>query len=170
MKIKINNGEVIFKDDKRRLLYETDVLDNLSIYLDYVVNANNDVDKCFVDFRIHKGNGKINAMYLLRVYNDFSYFSLKRRSKKGKIANIVSQKISYDSIMNMKDLKNGIDYVRDNINKFYLFERDFIPTTSNIPIGEINNDIINNLLDRQSRTDSVHEKIDIDKVLLKSYF
>lgn len=88
--MKINNGELILKEDKVRLLYETAIVDNSSIYLDYVLNATDEVSKCFVDFRLHKGNTRINTMYLLRVYNDYSFFSIKKRSRKGIITNIVS--------------------------------------------------------------------------------
>ena len=152
MKMKINNGEIILKEDKLRLLYETAIVDNLSIYLDYVLNATDEVSKCFVDFRLHKGNTRINAMYLLRVYNDYSFFSIKKRSRKGIITNIVSQKYSSDSVMNMKNLENSIDVVRNIINKFYSDGKDYIPTTSNIPIKDIKKEIFNKFSNMEDGT------------------
>lgn len=54
--------------------------------------------------------------------------------------------------MNMKDLENSIDFVRNTINKFYLEGRDYIPTTSNIPIKDINKEIFNKFSNMEDGT------------------
>ena len=47
-------------------------------------NQNDTIEKCCIDFRTHKGNGKINGLYALRIEpGHFSRFSLNYISRDG---------------------------------------------------------------------------------------
>ena len=73
------------KENKRKFItYVSPIIDNFSIAMDIWVNESNEIEKCNIDFRTHKGNGRINGIHILRLNSSsIDSCSLKFVSRKG---------------------------------------------------------------------------------------
>ena len=70
---------------KKRINYISPNENNSSIAIELWENEKNDIERCYVDFRTHKNNGKINGVYALRIASERTYnkFSIRFLSRKG---------------------------------------------------------------------------------------
>lgn len=84
------------KKGTKTVVYKSDVVDKSSIYAEVRLNDNDDIDKCYIDFRTHRNNGKINGMYLIRINNKDKNFSFSYRTRKGDICKYVDNIYYYD--------------------------------------------------------------------------
>lgn len=86
--IKTNNIKIhTSKETKKKTInYVSPVINKSSISIELVLNENNEIERCHVDFRTHKGNGKINGLYALRInpgyYKEFSLNYISRNGIK----------------------------------------------------------------------------------------
>ena len=83
----VNDVKVIeYKDSrKKHYTYVSPVIDNSSIKIDLIIDRNNSIEKCYIDFRTHKnGNNKVNGTYALRIIQEDEYFKLSFISRRGK--------------------------------------------------------------------------------------
>jgi len=86
--IKTNNIKININKEtkKKKINYISSVINNSSISIELILDENDIVERCHVDFRTHKGNGKINGLYALRInpgyYNDFSLNYISRNGIK----------------------------------------------------------------------------------------
>ncbi len=70
-------------NNRKSINYTSPVVDNSSIAIELWKNDQNEIENCYVDFRTHKNNGKINGMYILRLIPHFKEFSIRFISRKG---------------------------------------------------------------------------------------
>jgi len=85
-KIKSGNIEIFnIKEYKRKKFnYISPIVNKSSISIELWFNERDEIENCYVDFRTHKGNGKINGLYALRIIPGyFSTFSLNFIRRKG---------------------------------------------------------------------------------------
>lgn len=73
------------KENKRKFItYVSSIVDDFSIHSDVWINEENEIEKCNIYFRTHKGNGKINGIYILKLdSSSIENCSLKFVSRKG---------------------------------------------------------------------------------------
>lgn len=96
-KIITPNEEIKKSKEKgtKKITYKSGIVDKSSINAEVRLNDNDDIDKCYIDFRTHRNNGKINGMYLIRINNRDKNFSFSYRTRKGDICKYVDN-IYYD--------------------------------------------------------------------------
>ena len=117
-KIKNPNEEVIKNKSTgmKRVLYQSDVVDKSSIYAEVKLDDNDDIDKCYIDFRTHKNSNKIwyknkakiTGMDLIRINNKDKNFSFSYRTRKGDICKYVDNIYYDDENLSMNTLKNRV--------------------------------------------------------------
>lgn len=136
-KIETRNGEVIKSKKKgtKKITYKSGIVDKSSIYAEVRLDDNDDIDKCYIDFRTHRNNGKINGMYLIRINNRDKSFSFSYRSRKGDICKYIDNIYYDDERLFMATLKNRIEFFRDAINSCYRNGRGAI--SSDIDISDL---------------------------------
>ena len=73
------------KDNSKIINYTTPIIDNSSISIDMKLNSQDEIERCYIDFRTHKSNGKINGLYILRITPQKQHDKLKLKfiSRKG---------------------------------------------------------------------------------------
>ena len=71
------------EDGMKYINYETPIIDGTSAHVELTIDSNDEIKKCYVDFRTHKSNGKINGMYLLRINNKDRICTLNFMSRDG---------------------------------------------------------------------------------------
>lgn len=135
-KINTKNEKVVKnkRNGMKRILYQSDIIDNTSVYLDLLLD-NDEVEKCFIDFRTHKDNGKIKGMYLIRKFPKWHLFNFRYRNRKGNIYNYICNARPDDAISSFTDVKDIVAFYIENINCFFREGRD--------PLAEINIDLVN---------------------------
>ena len=73
------------EDNVKRYIYTTPIENNSSISVEMWTDEQNEIKSCYIDFRTHKSNGKVNGFFALRIaparYDDT--FSLRFISRKG---------------------------------------------------------------------------------------
>ena len=71
--------------NRKRINYTSPIIDNSSIAVELWTDENNEIKNCYVDFRTHKNNGKINGIYALRLNPNRYYdkYSIRFISRKG---------------------------------------------------------------------------------------
>lgn len=89
--IKTNQVEMLYiKEEKRKSFkYTSPIINNSSIAIELWTNEQNEVNKCYVDFKTHKKNGNINGLFALRLapgqyYNNFSIRFISRTGERYK--------------------------------------------------------------------------------------
>ena len=84
------------ENNRKRINYTTPVVDNSSIAVELWTNEQNEIENCYVDFRTHKNNGKVNGLYALRIspQNYYDKFSIRFISRKGYRYDDFSESIS----------------------------------------------------------------------------
>ncbi len=138
-KIITSNEEIISSKEKgtKKITYKSGVVDKSSIYAEVRLDNNDDIDKCYIDFRTHRNNGKINGMYLIRINNRDKKFSFSYRTRKGNICKYDDNIYYDDERLSMGTLKNRIEFFRDAINRCYRNGRGAI--SSDIDISDLVN-------------------------------
>ena len=138
-KIITSNEEIISSKEKgtKKITYKSGVVDKSSIYAEVRLDNNDDIDKCYIDFRTHRNNGKINGMYLIRINNRDKKFSFSYRTRKGNICKYDDNIYYDDERLSMGTLKNRIEFFRDAINRCYRNGRGAI--SSDIDISDLDN-------------------------------
>lgn len=84
--IQSGNIDVLYiKENKRKKIkYTSPIVNRSSIAMELWYNEKNQLERCYIDFRTHKGNNKINGLYELRIVPGyFSRFSLNYTSRDG---------------------------------------------------------------------------------------
>ena len=104
------------EEDKVSIKYISPVVNNCSLFVQALIRDNL-VEKCYVDYRVHKTNGKIKRMYLLR--EKAGDYVVNYRTKKGDVSKIYGGSIfdgknieSVDSLMN-KTI-DAVSYIDEN--------------------------------------------------------
>ena len=172
-KIITPNEELIKSKEKgtKKIIYKSDIVDKSSIYLEVRLDDNDDIDKCYIDFRTHRNNGKINGMYLIRINNRDKNFSFSYRSRKGDIYKYIDNIYYDDERLSMDTLKNRIEFFIDVINKCYRNGRGAI--SSDIDIRDLVNtrkiekDVINFMKQIKSEIPLPYLQEQIDKFILE---
>ena len=138
-KIITSNEEIISSKEKgtKKITYKSGIVDKSSIYAEVRLDNNDDIDKCYIDFRTHRNNGKINGMYLIRINNRDKKFSFSYRTRKGNICKYDDNIYYDDERLSMGTLKNRIEFFRDAINCCYRNGRGAI--SSDIDISDLVN-------------------------------
>ena len=78
----------IFKNKengKKKISYTGPIKNSTSIWVELVFDEDESIERCYIDFRTHKGNGKISGLYALRIIpgNIFSKFALNHIGRSG---------------------------------------------------------------------------------------
>lgn len=96
------------KENKRkRITFKTPIVDSSSISVELWTNEKDEIEKCYIDFRTHKGNGKINGIYALRLFAHNDMFSLRFISRKGGRYSDFSQVLACDDEELYSTILNG---------------------------------------------------------------
>lgn len=98
-KIKSDNLKVVFfKKDKIKIIqYKSPIVDNSSISLQVYKNEQDEIERCYVEFRTHKNRKhKINGLYDLRILStsDNHSFGLEFISRKGSKYDVFNDELS----------------------------------------------------------------------------
>ena len=125
------------KKGTKKITYKSGIVDKSSIYAEVRFDDIDDIDKCYIDFRTHRNNGKINGMYLIRINNRDKSFSFSYRSRKGDICKYIDNIYYDDERLSMATLKNRIEFFSDAINSCYRNGRGAI--SSDIDINDLVN-------------------------------
>ena len=129
---------------------------------------NDDIDKCYIDFRTHRNNGKINGMYLIRINNRYKNFSFSYRTRKGDICKYDDNIYYDDERLSMGTLKNRIEFFRDAINSCYRNGRGAI--SSDIDISDlvyIEKNVVNFMKQIKSEIPLPYLQEQIDRFILE---
>ena len=169
-KIETRNGEVIKSKKKgtKKITYKSDVINKSSIYAEVRLDNNDDIDKCYIDFRTHRNNGKINGMYLIRINNRDKKFSFSYRTRKGNICKYDDNIYYDDERLSMGTLKNRIEFFRDAINSCYRNGRGAI--SSDIDISDlvyIEKNVVNFMKQIKSEIPLPYLQEQIDRFILE---
>lgn len=112
-KIVVNNLKIVYrKESKDKILkYKSPIMDNLSIFLELYVNEQDEIEKCYIDFRTHKCKQKINGIYALRLYrHDCCYSTFKFISRKGIKNDILDDEFSKQAMPIFKTNLNELTF------------------------------------------------------------
>ena len=172
-KIITSNEEIIRSKEKgtKKITYKSGVVDKSSIYAEVRLDNNDDIDKCYIDFRTHRNNGKINGMYLIRINNRDKKFSFSYRTRKGDICKYDDNIYYDDESLSMDTLKDRIKFFIDTINSCYRNGRGAI--SSKIDISTLVNtrktekDVINFMKKIKSEIPLPYLQEQIDKFILE---
>lgn len=108
--IKTNQLNILHlkENGRKRINYTSSIVDKSSISLELWTNEQNEIERCYIDFRTHKGNGRINGLYALRIFSQYDKFTLKFISRKGNRSNDFANVLAsndeelYSTIINEK--------------------------------------------------------------------
>lgn len=169
-KIITPNEELIKSKEKgtKKITYKSGIVDKSSIYSEIRLDDNDDIDKCYIDFRTHRNNGRINGMYLIRINNRDKSFSFSYRTRKGDICKYIDNIYYDDERLSMATLKNRIEFFRDAINRCYRNGRGAI--SSNIDITDLSNtekDVVNFMKQIKGEIPLPYLQEQIDKFILE---
>lgn len=169
-KIITPNEEIKKSKEKgtKKITYKSGIVDKSSINAEVRLNDNDDIDKCYIDFRTHRNNGKINGMYLIRINNRDKNFSFSYRTRKGDICKYVDNIYYDDERFSMGTLKNRIEFFRDAINSCYRNGRGAISSDINISdLVNIEKDVVNFMKKIKSEIPLPYLQEQIDKFILE---
>lgn len=84
-KIGLGNLSILNSKDnqRKRINYVTPTINNSSIEVELWTNNEDEIERCYIDFRTHKGNGKVNGLYALRIIPEYNIFKLNFISRDG---------------------------------------------------------------------------------------
>lgn len=72
------------KDNQRKSInYKTPIINDSSIEVQLWEDEENTIERCYIDFRTHKGNGKVNGLYALRIVPKCNICTLRFISRDG---------------------------------------------------------------------------------------
>lgn len=172
-KIITPNEEIRKSKEKgtKKITYKSSIVDKSSIYAEVKLDGNDDIDKCYIDFRTHRNNGKINGMYLIRINNRDKKFSFSYRTRKGDICKYDDNIYYDDENLSMDTLKDRIEFFIDTINSCYRNGRGAI--SSKIDISTLVNtrktekDVINFMKQIKGAIPLPYLQEQIDKFILE---
>lgn len=109
------------KENKRKFItYVSPIINNFSIAMDIWVNESNEIEKCNIDFRTHKGNGKINGIYILRLNpSNIDKCSIRFVSRKGNI-DFITNLFGIDEVSKFEG-KITFEMINEFVNKVISF-------------------------------------------------
>ena len=169
-KIITPNEEIKKSKEKgtKKITYKSGIVDKSSIYAEVKLDDNDDIDKCYIDFRTHRNNGKINGMYLIRINNRDKNFSFSYRTRKDDICKYIDNIYYDDERFSMGTLKNRIEFFRDAINSCYRNGRGAISSDINISdLVNIEKDVVNFMKQIKSEIPLPYLQEQIDKFILE---
>ena len=169
-KIITPNEEIKKSKEKgtKKITYKSGIVNKSSIYAEVRLDDNDDIDKCYIDFRTHRNNGKINGMYLIRINNRDKSFSFSYRSRKDDICKYDDNIYYDDERLSMATLKNRIEFFRDAINSCYRNGRGAISSDINISdLVNIEKDVVNFMKKIKSEIPLPYLQEQIDKFILE---
>ncbi len=169
-KIITPNEEIKKSKEKgtKKITYKSGIVDKSSIYAEVKLDDNDDIDKCYIDFRTHRNNGKINGMYLIRINNRDKNFSFSYRTGKDDICKYIDNIYYDDERFSMGTLKNRIEFFRDAINSCYRNGRGAISSDINISdLVNIEKDVVNFMKKIKSEIPLPYLQEQIDKFILE---
>ena len=156
--IKTNQLNILHcKGNKRkRINYTSPVIDNSSISIELWTNEQNEIASCYVDFRTHKKNGKVNGLYALRVapqrYDD--KFSIRFISRKGGKYRDFFEEISKNEEELFSAIVDGnltIELIDELIRKVIPIVNNRAKNHKKHSISPTNETIILNLIDSEAQ-------------------
>lgn len=112
-RIKSDNLKVVnLKEEKiKKVQYKSPVVNNSSIVLELYINEQNEIERCYVDFRTHrnsrKNKGKINGIYALRILSKYNICTLNFISRKGLRYNNFADELSEEDEQLYTTILNG---------------------------------------------------------------
>lgn len=93
----------------RKISCVTPIVNNSSIALEIWIDEEGYIEKCYIDFRIHKNNGSVKGIYALRIVEELAAFSLTCISRKGnKSKNLIYELIDQNDELFDEVLKSKI--------------------------------------------------------------
>lgn len=109
------------KENKRKFItYVSPIINNFSIAMDIWINESNEIEKCNIDFRTHKGNGKINGIYILRLNpSNIDKCSIRFVSRKGNIG-FITNLFGIDEVSKFEG-KITFEMINEFVNKVISF-------------------------------------------------
>lgn len=146
-----------FKEGKRkRINYTTPVVDNSSIAIELWTDEQDEIKSCYVDFRTHKNNGKINGLYALRITPQRYYdkISIRFISRKGNRYRDFSEEISKNEeelFSTIVDGKLTIELIDELIRKVIPIVNNKANIYKKQSISTMNETIISNLMDSETQ-------------------
>lgn len=146
-----------FKEGKRkRINYTTPVVDNSSIAIELWTDEQDEIKNCYVDFRTHKNNGKINGLYALRITPQRYYdkISIRFISRKGNRYRDFSEAISKNEeelFSTIVDGKLTIELIDELIRKVIPIVNNKANIYKKQSISTMNETIISNLMDSETQ-------------------
>lgn len=156
--IKTNQLNVLHsKEGKRkRINYTSPVIDNSSIAIELWTDEQNEIESCYVDFRTHKNNGKINGLYALRIAPQRYYdkFSIRFISRKGDRYRDFSEEISKSDeelLSTIVDGKITIELINELIRKVIPIINNRANSYKKQSISTMNETIISNLTNSKTK-------------------
>lgn len=154
--IKTNQLNILYlkEDGSKRIKYISQIVDKSSVSLELWINEQEEIERCYIDFQTHKGNGKINGLYALRIFSQYNQFTLKFISRKGNhstdFASVLSSsdKELYSTIINGKIT---IELVNELIHKVIPIVNRKVTKSNNHNnnrqyIADVSNTIISNAM------------------------
>ena len=117
--IKTNNIKIhTSKETKKKTInYVSPVINNSSISIELVLNENNEIERCHVEFRTHKGNGKINGLYALRIYPRFNKLTLNYIGRNGYRGPSLEDLLEIKSLIKIKPGKLTFELINEIIKE-----------------------------------------------------
>ena len=145
------------KEGKRkRINYTSHVVDNSSIAIELWTDEQDEIESCYVDFRTHKNNGKINGLYALWIAPQRYYdkFSIRFISRKGDRFRDFSEEISKNEeelFSTIVDGKLTIELIDELIRKVIPIVNNRANSYKKQSISRMNETIISNLMDSETQ-------------------
>lgn len=117
--IKTNNIKIhTSKETKRKTInYVSPMVNNCSISIELVLDENDTIEKCHIDFRTHKGNGKINGLYALRIEPRFNKLTLNYISRNGYKGPSLEDFLQIKSLIKIKPGKLTFELINEIIKE-----------------------------------------------------
>lgn len=143
------------KENKRKKInYISPVIENSSISMELWTDEQNEIESCYVDFRTHKSNGKINGLYALRIAPQRYYdsFSIRFISRKGSRYRDFSGEISENEeelISTIVDGKITIELIDELIRKVIPIVNNRANNYKKQSISTMNETIISDFIDSE---------------------
>ncbi len=171
-----------YPNRKKTIEYKSPIVQKSSIYVTLIMDTNNKIQKCYIDFRFHRRNNKIRGHYNLRIkdisYGDrLSLYYVGHKQKDSDISHIIERRLPslYDEITQGEITVEKIDKLIPHLISIFneLQPRGKKLTFANIErpvIGDIMDsykNTINSIISIELNTPSPHLKKDLYKLIAK---
>ena len=148
---------------QKEIVVFSPIYEKSSIKIVIKINEQNIMEKCFIDFRTHKGNGKINGQYILRmVVNSYNKqnnkFLIKFINHRGK-GNLYfsSEALEYEKEMlsTINNEKLTIESLNEIVKRCLLIINTSAINYKRRPISLASENIISNIIESESQVMSL---------------